>query len=408
MSMMNPVDHVQTQMTGVTNASAPHFGPARQEHYDINWALTVPRDFTKEIWLNPEPIDRKRDGTKPAFLRPATQGHRLPALIKILQTIPLTREAMLCRESILTDYGHHGDWWDGATIQAPKVFRVGHEGYGYDIEEVLYETQRLVAFLEETERAYGSIDSVLRIAGMENLKSDEILAEFFRVWSGATKHVHLSLALHKIVESKGTKRALQGPQFEETHKFTTLQVRIDEDIADKGRTLYDAIDDILWSTDGLEAEQQDVYLEKVGDVLILDVMRPNEASSGLGIKIPAVWYLDRYLESSVVEVREMRQLKAAIQKELDEIEHRRAQMAEYRPLADDAEVIDGLSLLNMATTHFDGSGGKVKVSEPPEQQSENAASPTASSKYDIMAKELRILSEKISEKLQSNSNAAVR
>lgn len=399
MSMMNSDSHQQNQITGVTNASAAYFGPATQEDYDRNWQLTVPRDYTKEIWLNPEPVDRKRDNTKPAFLRPSTQGHRLPALIKILQTIPLAREAMLCRDTVLSEYGHNSEWWDGATIQVPKIFHVANDGQDHDMDEVLYEIQRLVAFLEETERAYGSVDSLLNISGTGSIKDDEILPVFFKALDAASRDVVDGLALQNIVESVGTKMNPDEPEFAENHSFTTLQVRIDEEIADKGRTLYDAVDDILWTIDGLQMEQQDVYLEKVGDVLVLDVKRANEAGSGLGIKIPAVWYLDRYLKSSVAQVKEMRDTKAALQKELDLIEQRRVKIAEFKPPVPGAEVINSLSLLKTASTYFKRSATSVTVSDQREEQSASATEES------IVVKELQILIEKIAQRLQSNSGA---
>lgn len=397
MSMMSTDSRPQNQMSGVTNVSAAYFGPATQEDYDRNWALTVPRDYTKEIWLNPEPVDRKRDSTKPAFLRPSTQGHRLPALIKILQTIPLAREAMLCRHAVLSDYGHNSEWWDGATIQVPKIFHVANDGQDHDIDEVPYEVQRLVAFLEETERAYGSVDSLLNVLGTGLINDDEILPLFFKAWDAASQYEVDGPTLQNVVESVGTKMNPDEPEFAENHSFTTLQVRIDEEIADKGHTLYDAVDDILWTIDGLQMEQQDVYLEKVGDVLILDVKRANEASSGLGIKIPAVWYLDRYLKSSVAQVKEMRENKAAIQEELDLIEQRRVKIAEFKPPGPLAEAIDGLSLLKTASRYFDRSAARVTMSD--QRESASAA------KDGIVFKELQMLMGKIAQRLQCNSGA---
>lgn len=400
MSMMNSDSHDQVQMTGVTNASAPHFGPARQEHYDKNWQMTVPGDYTKEIWLNPEPADRKRDGTKPAFLRPSTQGHRLPALIKILQTIPLAREAMLCRDLILSDYGHNSDWWDGTPIQIPETFHEADDRQDHDVEDVLYETQRLVAFLEGTQRAYGSIDSLLDISSMGLLKDEDISAVFFRAWAAASEHVGVRLALHNIVESVGAKRILDEPEFADDISFTTFQVRVDDEIADKGHTLYDAVDDILWTTGGVYVEEQDIYLAKVADVFILDVKRASEASSGLGIRIPAVWYLDRYLKSSVDEMKRMRQTKAAIQKELDLIEQKRATIAEYKPAGAQAEALDGLTLLKSAITYFQSSTARATMLDRGDEQVANAA------EQNKVVKELQLLSERIARKLQSCSCVA--
>lgn len=400
MSMMNPDSHNQGQMTGVTNASAPHFGPARQEHYDKNWQLTVPGDYTKEIWLNPEPADRKRDGTKPAFLRPSTQGHRLPALIKILQTIPLTREAMVCRDLILTDYGHHSEWWDGTSIQVPETFHEAHDRQDHNVEEVLYETQRLMAFLAGTERAYGSVDSLVNILSIGSMKDEGSPPTYFKAWEAASEHVAPKLALHHIVESVAARRETDGQESVEDIRFTTLQIPIDDETADKGHTLYDVVDDLLWIHDPVQSDTQEVYLDKVADVFILNVKRMNEASSGLGVKIPAVWYLDRYLQSSVEEMKQMRKTKAAIQDELDLIEEKIANIAEFKPPNVEAKAVDGLTLLKTAIAYFESSTPRATTSDRHEKQVANSV------EQPQVVKELYLWSERISQKLQSNSGIA--
>lgn len=398
---MSSDSHDQGQMTGVTNTSAPHFGPARQEeHYDKNWQMTVPGDYTKEIWLNPEPADRKRDGAKPAFLRPATHGHRLPALIKILQTIPMAREAMLCRDLILSDYGQHSEWWDGTPIHLPETFNEADDRSDYDGEELLYETQRLVAFLEKTERAYGSVDALLNASTTDSLKDEEIYTLFFKALEAASEQMGVKLALHHVVESVGVKKEPNEPVFIDDISFSTLQVRIDDEIADKGHTLYDVVDDILWANDGVQSDTQDIYLEKVADVFILDVKRLDEASSGLGIRIPAVWYLDRYLESSVDEMKRMRKSKAAILEELDLLERQRSTMAEYKPLGSAAGPIQGLALLKIAIKFFESVRAGAVVSDRQEEQVANAAEPNQ------VVQDLHLLCETISRKLQGSSGVA--
>lgn len=396
MSMINSDSDSQGQMTGVTNASAPHFGPARQEHYDKNWQMTVPGDYAKEIWLSPEPADRKRDGTKPAFLRPSTQCHPLSALIKILQTIPLTREAMLCRDSLLSDYGRHPEWWDGTSIRVPEILHEADDRQDHDLEEVLYEIQRLVAFLEDTDRAYGSVDSLVEISGIALFKEDTMVAQFLKAWGAASKHVVHKLNLRYIIKSVALKREPNGLNLFDDAEFDNLQLRIDEETADKGRTLYDVVDDLLWANLSV-SDAHDVYLEKVADVFIIDVKRVNEASSGLGIRIPAVWYLDRYLQSSVEEMRNMRKTKAAVQEELDRIEEKIARMAQYQLPGTEAKPIDGLTLLKTASAYFESSTPRAITSDRLEEQAADA-----SPQYQL-DKELQVLAEKISQKLRSNS-----
>lgn len=426
MSMMNSDSHSQGQMTGVTNALAPHFGPARQEHYDKNWQITVPGDYTKEILLNPEPADRKRDGKKPAFLRPSTlkpstQYHRLHALIKILQAIPLTREAMVCRDSILSEYGRHPEWWDGTSIRTPETVHEEGDRQDHDVEEVLYETQRLVAFLEDTERAYASVDSLVDISrtalskvdiqSMGFLKDEEIVPDFFKAYGAAIASVNAELTLHKIVESVAVKAqkesvAVQeqkeeskGPEFVDQISFTTLHLQIFDHLADKGHTLYDLVDDMLWAHDTEESIGQDHCLKTVAEVFILDVRRMNEASSGLGIRIPAVWYLDRYLPSSLEETRRMRKTKAAIEEELNLIEAKMASLAEAKSLNNEEKRVPALTLLKSAETYFDSSTPRATTSDQ-QDQAINTTKPIRG------VKDMYVVSERVSQKLQSNSSVA--
>lgn len=399
MSMMNSDSDNQGQMTGVTNASAPHFGPARQEHYDKNWQMTVPGDYTKEIWLNPEPADRKRDGTKPAFLRPSTQGHRLPGLFKILQTIPLTREAMVCRDLLLSDYGRHPEWWDGISLRIPESFHEADDHQDHDLEEVVYETQRLVAFLGDTERAYGSVDSLVDILRKGLMGEESMVSQFLKGWQVGSEHVEPKLDLQEILESVAINRESDGLKVVNEVMFTSLLCLIDEETADKGRTLYDVVDDLLWTNNAV-TDAQDIFLETVADVFIMDVKRVNEASSGLGIRIPAVLYLDRYLQSSVDEMKNMRRTKAAVQAELDLIEEKIARVANYQRPDIEAKSVDGLTLLKTASTYFESSRPGTTTSNRHEEQAANAPPQIQ------VDKEMKLLAEKVSQRLQSNPGVA--
>src|SRR5436305_263481 len=102
---------VQSQQEiGVTNASGQHFRRATQEDYPVDqWALTR----TSEILSDPEPIDRKREGDAPAFLKPTVSEHYLAPLITILHAIPIAREALLETSILLPSYGQNDEWWNG-------------------------------------------------------------------------------------------------------------------------------------------------------------------------------------------------------------------------------------------------------------------------------------------------------
>jgi hypothetical protein len=156
------------QETGVTGTHTspvnPNFAPAPVgKHYDPNqWALTAPRTETKEIARHPSPQLRKREDGAPAFLRHSLASYNISGLLTILHAIPSARESFLLRRHLLEDYGHHPQWWDGEKIRSSRIIQVEDERPRFgEAEELLVEIQRLMAFLDRTDRAYGCIDDLM-------------------------------------------------------------------------------------------------------------------------------------------------------------------------------------------------------------------------------------------------------
>jgi hypothetical protein len=157
------------QESGVTNTNQVHFGPATRTEYETaNWAMVpMGKSAVREILNDPEPAERKRDITSgtPAFLKPSTENNRLGALITIYSQIPLIREIFLPRagQDTAPNYGSDKEWWTGKAIDIPQVF-------GEDVtppSEVAMELQRLMAFLEKTERSYGSAEALANLSDVQ-------------------------------------------------------------------------------------------------------------------------------------------------------------------------------------------------------------------------------------------------
>jgi hypothetical protein len=167
------------QETGVTGTHTspvnPNFAPAPAgKHYDPNqWALMpAPRAETKEITRHPPPQLRKREDGAPAFLRNSLVSYTLSGLLTIMHAIPSAREAFLLRCYLQDDYGHHPKWWDGEKIQSTRIIEVEDERLRFaEAEEQLIELQRIMAFLDRTDRAYGCIDS---LATMPRVQEQEL------------------------------------------------------------------------------------------------------------------------------------------------------------------------------------------------------------------------------------------
>lgn len=386
------------QESGVVDASYPYFGPPKRDDYNArNWAMTTVGSQTKEILLNPEPINRKRESNTPAFFKPTPQAYQLSALIKILQAIPMSREALISRENLFPDYGYETEWWDGTAIKVPKVVHSMQEGHSTHQDEVIYETQRLIAFLEETDRAYGSTDVLANMDGIRSNGHGSVIVGFLEEWRKEVERATSNAPLLDVFKSVGRKENPNEPESAEESPFLALELRIDDGIAEKGQTLYEAVDDTLWA--GLsESSYEHVYLEKMADLLIIEATRVGEAGSGLGIKIPSVWYGDRYLQSSIRQVKEMRAGKAAVQRDITKIDEARAKIVETKIPALEPPILDATHLLKTTTAYFETS----KIDGSDETNETDSASPDRN-RHGRIADELKALTERITQKLKSAS-----
>ncbi|KAL9128739.1 MAG: hypothetical protein Q9217_002646 [Psora testacea] len=375
------------QEMGVTYQN-PYFGPANQAHYDSEkWAMTLPEAHTQEIVLNPEPPDRKRKPGTPAFFRPSSSGHGLSAFIKILHEIPMAREALLNRGHLLGDYGRETDWWDGTPVKVLHVVNVDQHGQETGSDDVIYETQRLMAFLEQTERAYGSIDVLVSLHNISAFTSD-IFGTYLNVWKDATQNCVPDMPLVNTFTSKGVQRQSVEPR--EADIFS-LSVKIGTEVGGKGMTLYEAIDDFLWA----DAEEAEVFLAEVGDVITFEVENQCPNLPGLGIRIPAVWYADRYLESSIQAAYDMKARKAAINAEARDVNRVQELMTQYRK-PDSGTTLGADDLLNKVTTYFQQTAA-YRVEESAEADVEDSESQRSS--LGRIMEELITLTKRVSTKL---------
>lgn len=396
--------NIPGQESGVTDDSYPYFGPAkRDDHVASHWAVTTVGSHAKEILLNPDPINRKRESSTPAFFKPTPQAYQLSALIKILQAIPMAREALLSRENMFPDYGHDTEWWDGTAIKVPKVVNLTQEGHSTDQDEVIYETQRLVAFLEETDRAYGSTDALANMDSIRGNGHGSIVVSFLEEWRKQVEHTTPNAPLLDVFRSVGRKENPNEPESAEESPFLALELRIDDGIAGKGQTLYEAVDDMLWA-EWSESSYEHVYLERLAEMLIIEATRVGEAGSGLGIKIPSVWYGDRYLQSSIRQVKEMHAGKAAVQREISGIDEAKAKIAQSGIPALEPPILDATHLLKTTSAYFETSESKIDGVDEARESLETEHASLDRSRHGRISDELKALTERIAQKLKSKSN----
>ena len=369
------------------------FGPATREHYETEkWALTVTGPQTQEIVLDPDPLDRIRSKGAPAFLKPSPAGHRLPALLKILHSIPMAREALLNRAHTLSDYGGQKEWWAGTAVQPMGVSALRPEESDVN-SDIIYEVQRIMGFLDITNRAYGSTDVLEKLESMGSAHNDKI-RDFYAVWHNATVSFVPDAPKAEMFQSVGRKVSTENPQSE---RFYSLFARVDDEISGKILTLYDLLDHMLWS-DNQDDEQ--TFLEKVGDVFTLEVCNQVVGIPGLGIEIPATWYADRYLPSSTKQVKDMILHKAQICKEMEAHEKAQTQLRQY-PNSLTGPNFQAAELLMKATKYFGETvehHGVIKTYPRASLHFKNAAPSWEG--LNKIAQELNILSDSISSRIQ--------
>ena len=381
------------QEAGVTDASSAHFGPATQSHYDTQaWAMTWTGARAQEIIQNPPPELRKRAANTPAFMKPSPAGHHLPGLITVLHAIPMAREALLMRDFTLADYGHESEWWDGLAIQVPKIVDLDESDEDTNWREMIFEPQRLMAFLDETERSYGSVDVLAHLEGMGN--SRDIEASFLETWQEMVKRAIPDYELRDVFQNYAF--------VDESYKpFILLELQNYNDGTNKGYTIYDAFDDALWR--GYTSnDPEELYMDSVADVLIIRVSGNAGTGSGHGIKIPSVWYPDRYLKESIVISRQMRLDKETI---TEKIQKTGGLQASITNLQESSKPINATKLLDVTRSYLLSSPREPELSNQIEEGEDTSMMDSVVNKatYSQVAQELQIVAERVAQKFNGMS-----
>ncbi|KAF3930108.1 hypothetical protein ABW19_dt0206590 [Dactylella cylindrospora] len=345
------------QVTGTVGyTGTSNFRPADNNTYhDPNsWAVTVsgPSESAVEIFLDPAPIERKRLPGQPAFLRPSTGSGSLGPLFTILYNIPLARETILQREHILEDYGHNEQWWAGHVIQLPRVV-VEDESNGVPTEEIeiIRESQRLMAFLEGTDRAYGTAESLGSLPNVFDLDPSNIVPRFFQSFQAAAKYINGDPKYRTALESKAVR---VGPGMDpHSQTFEVFDLYVSGYLIDQGGTLYDALDSMFWEGEG-EGEGVETYAEYIGDVCTIQV-RTEENHRPCGVDIPSELYFDRYTERFKDEFAKMKKSRDELRLQIEQIEEKERRIRLYSPMSQPHRNLDMMKVMGTTRMYFEQS-----------------------------------------------------
>lgn len=302
-----------TQENGTTS-SGRYFGSADRPHYPASqWAL-APIASSREVVEHPPAFKRRRVPGQPAFLRSSSDTDYNASLLTIYHSIPLAREALLLPSLHIYSYGHDPEWWSGTTNENDKIlsspeYRAGDD----DQRRYLAEVQCLMAFLDNTSRAYGSVDALSGMRHYQNSETDDKWTKLFEAWRTAAVRQSPDQPLTQVFTSVGARSSgplIPGTDIEEKEMFQL------EGAVRGAPSLTAVLDKVLWYDVPNEA-LDDVWLERLSHIFTLRIYNDATAATDLGVDPIEVLYLDRYTSERKDVVLRMRQRRQILLREID-------------------------------------------------------------------------------------------
>lgn len=289
------------QESGVTDAidNTPRFGPATRDNYENDqWSM---------VRIQPQPSDpppsaRKRLSEAPVFLTcrqnsAQLRRHRLGPLMMLLHEIPTTRNFFLLLEGSSPSYGSNNQWWRGEAIR-PNV-DASSEGWAANDVHLVDELKRLVAFLDSTDRSYGTADGLRLTTSLKDVAWDPIVRFYESLFNSSNAQEIPRMWTNVKIESS---ELGSRPQ-----EFAILEFRVPNDIPDFLRNLYGQWDWIFWlNHESALSKCPDEDVDQLASIQVpSQVLTIRVTTEGPRIEMPEALYIDRYLEANLEMARAM-------------------------------------------------------------------------------------------------------
>ncbi|KAK6330759.1 hypothetical protein TWF718_002959 [Orbilia javanica] len=356
------------------------------------WALAVRgqgETSAIEIFLDPPPNQRKRVPEQPAFLRPSTGSGSLGPLLTIMHSIPTARDVLLQPDHLLEDYGQQENWWAGHIIQIPRIVNED------DIDpippenlEVVRESQRLMAFLSGTERAYGTAESLGSIHNVFDADPGSIVSNYFCSLREAIRLLNNDPNMRTPLQSKAVKVSPNGE--EGSQVFEVFDLTIKNHVIEQGGNLYDALDTIFWD----DLDESEVFAEYFGDVCTIQARVEDPNTRPCSIDIPVEMYFDRYTKEFKDHVATIKKAKVEIQGKIDELSAKERKIRLYSPMFQPNKSLDMMKVIARTRKYFELSSDPDSVLPTGDVVPEEHAK-----KCSETAKQLAEIEERIKQKL---------
>jgi hypothetical protein len=208
-------------------------------------------------------------------------------------------------------YGHETSWWSGTTDENVKALSTDST-LRIDRDEcnVLAEVQCLMAFLDRTDRAYGSVDA---LADLQKVRRSDDSSSFLRAmqaWSTAAISQDPSEQLTQVFTSTAVKDDGSGRQEE---NMVCVEPYINPAL---GQTLVDILDTTVW--DDERGNIDDVWIDHAAEIFTIRIRDPNPGKAGLNLNLDPVWYPDRYMHKCREATMQIRKQLQHIRREIEQ------------------------------------------------------------------------------------------
>lgn len=347
------------QESGILHAdgtSQQTYGPVNKDQsaHDRQWGMVLSaQGASSEIVPDVErPEDRKNADGEPRFLKTLPSGDYLPNFLTIVHSIPAVREALLMRDYTMVQYGTDAEWWRGNQIALPKIVHT-ENGAPADAEidkfdELIAETQRLMAALDASQRSYASVNALtkteLLLSGENVTLTENFIDKFCHAADRSTDNHDDLVSLFKTHIGTTNPQGMRQP-------YTTVLPLDVTTLGEDKIQLMEVLDSLLWDTDTREYETRDNYIKHAGEIITMQAKQTNLSAEKLQLEVPSTLFIDKYLEKNVNISRPAR-LEIAREKErvakINEIEKKLTKW--QMP----GQQVDARAMLQHTLGHFSG------------------------------------------------------
>ncbi|EME43435.1 hypothetical protein DOTSEDRAFT_72729 [Dothistroma septosporum NZE10] len=358
----------ETGTIGVDGTENKKFGPATKADYETaQWAV-VP--YQQEVVPDIPLGDRRHQSGKPRFLKHLPDGDYTPNLLTICHAIPQARTCLLMNKYEQDDYGFDQEWWRGQPIATPKIVntvdQVLAEPEDDRFKELVMEVQRLMAFLDSSNRAYASIGALTQAEIIKNnelsSKAGSLVELLLTSWrTAALRCVEDGVSYQ---EDTGSMKAAferlftsivntDDPQGMENEHMGLLDLKLNSDPDQDGLThLFELLGGFLWNND----VNVNNYIETPADVLVMKIHQEKSGST-LGVDVPQGFYVDKYLKENIAATQELRKQMSEGKERISKIVQIEQKLNSW-PHPTKVTKVDAGQMLKHTIGHFSGQNRK--------------------------------------------------